>query len=100
MNININDQNADEEVHLEGNNIQNETETETTSAEWKHQKEPRQTRNKPATKINMEELKQDVVNRPDAYLEERAKTFNVSISCIFYALRRLNIRYKKNAKSP
>ena len=62
---------------------------------WKHQKAPRQRRNKPATKINMEALKQDVADRPGAYLEERAKTFNVSVSCIFYALRRLNIRYKK-----
>ena len=47
----------------------------------------------------MEALKEDVAKQPDAYLTERAKTFNVSPSCIFYALKRLGIVYKKNTKT-
>ena len=68
--------------------------------EWKHKPEPQKTRNKPATKINMEALKKDIEERPDDYHYERAGRFNVSTSAIFYAVKRLGIRYKKNASSP
>lgn len=64
---------------------------------WLNRIEPCQTRNKPATKLNMTALKEDVESNPDAYLAERAEKFNVSISCIYYALKRLNMSYKKNA---
>lgn len=57
------------------------------------------TRNKPATKIDMKALKQDVIDYPDAYQFERASRFQVSNSCILFALRRLRVSYKKNAKS-
>ena len=67
---------------------------------WIKRIEPCLKRNKPATKINMEKLKKDVEENPDSYLEERAKKFKVSASAIFYALQRLNIRYKKNFKTP
>ena len=60
---------------------------------------PCTTRNKPATKINMEALKKDVAENPDLYLLERAEKFKVSGSAIFYALRRLNIRCKKKLKA-
>ncbi len=71
----------------------------TTITRWIKNPEARTTRNKPATKIDMEELKKDVEKCPDAYLDERAKTFNVSASGIFYALQRLGVVYKKNAKT-
>lgn len=57
-------------------------------------------RNKPATKINMEALKSDVDQYPDAYQYERAERLNVSEGCVFHALKRLGISYKKNTKSP
>ena len=62
---------------------------------WKHKPEPRKTRNKPATKINMESLKKDVEDFPDDFLEERANRFKVSASGIRSALIRLKITYKK-----
>ena len=66
---------------------------------WKYKPSPQKTRNKPATKIDMVALKKDVEDNPDLYLQERAETFKVSGSAIFYALRRLNIRVKKKSKS-
>jgi transposase len=66
---------------------------------WQKCIEPKTKRNKPATKIDMRTLQQDVKQHPDAYLSERAERFDVSISCVFYALRRLNISLKKNSVS-
>ena len=54
------------------------------------------TRQKPATKIDMEALKRDVEQDPDAYQDERAERFGVSRRTIGYALKRLGIRRKKN----
>ena len=54
-------------------------------------------RNKPATKITMEALKLDVSHYPDAYLHERAKRLHVSRNCVYFALRRLKVVYKKNS---
>ena len=56
-------------------------------------------RNKPATKIDMEALKRDVEAYPDAYLKERAERLQVSHNCVWHALKRLNVTYKKNPKS-
>lgn len=67
---------------------------------WRKRLKPKIKRNKPATKIDMKGLEGDVKKYPDAYLEERAKRFDVSIPCVFYALRRLKISYKKNSASP
>ncbi len=67
---------------------------------WQKRMEPREKRNKPATKIDMEHLKKDVEKRADAYLFERAERFQVSVSGMYYALRRLGISYKKNSASP
>ena len=64
---------------------------------WQKKLEPRQKRNKPATKIDMEKLKEDVKCHPDAYLFERADRFKVSITGMFYALRRLKMTNKKNS---
>jgi transposase len=64
---------------------------------WQQRIEPKTKRNKPSTKIDMEALSKDVRDNPDHYQHERAKTFGVSQSAIFYALKRLNISNKKNA---
>lgn len=53
------------------------------------------TRQKLATKIDMEALKRDVEQDPDAYQYERAERFGVSRRTIGYALKRLGINRKK-----
>ena len=66
---------------------------------WLKSPEPRRTRNKPATKIDMQALAQDVMDHPDDYQYERAERFGVSVQGINYALRRLGVSYKKNTGS-
>ena len=66
---------------------------------WTKKLEPCETRNKPATKIDMEALAEDVKNHPDAYQHERAERLGVCESCVQAALKRLNISHKKNAKA-
>lgn len=67
---------------------------------WGNRIEPIVKRNKPSTKIDMETLKKEVEQKPDAYQYEHAKKFGVAQSTIFYALKRLNITHKKNAIPP
>ncbi|WP_237388137.1 IS630 transposase-related protein [Xenorhabdus sp. Sc-CR9] len=66
---------------------------------WSDNIEPCVTRNKPPTKISDETLLIDVQNYPDDYQWERAKRLGVTQSAIHYALKRLNINVKKNAKT-
>jgi transposase len=66
---------------------------------WQKRIEPKLKRDKPATKIDMDKLREDVKCYPDAYLSERADRLNASITGIFYALIRLGISYKKNPQS-
>ena len=55
-------------------------------------------------KIDKEELKQAVAEKPDAYLRELAEKFGCTESAVFYALERLKITRKKSVlpitKSP
>ena len=53
------------------------------------------TRNKPATKINMDGLEKDIDRHPDDYQRERGKRLGVTQSAIHYALQRLGVSYKK-----
>lgn len=62
---------------------------------WQKRLEPKSSRDRAASKIDMEALRQDVENAPDDYQYERAKRFGVSESGIAKALRRLNISHKK-----
>lgn len=64
---------------------------------WANRLEPYTTRNKPATKIDMERLKRDVQENPDRYQYERARMFQVTARGIGKALQRLSITYKKNS---
>ena len=66
---------------------------------WSKRIEAQRTRNKPATKIDKEALKQDVKDYPDAYQYERAQRLGVSQTGIGYALKRLGISRKKNRLS-
>jgi transposase len=63
---------------------------------WSKQIEAPGTRNKPATKIDMEALKRDAESDPDTYQYERAERFGVSRRAIGYALKRLRISRKNN----
>ncbi len=67
---------------------------------WEKRMEPVTKRNKPSTKIDMEALRKEVEQHPDRYQHEHASKFGVAQSTIFYALRRLDITYKKNAVAP
>lgn len=66
---------------------------------WMQCLEPKIKRNKPATKIDMTALKEDVKQHPDLYQYERARYFGVTQGAIWFALQRLGISYKKNSAS-
>ena len=55
---------------------------------------------KRSTKIDMEALKSDVEQYPDAYQFERAARLGVGEHCVWYALKLLNFTYKKNSATP
>ena len=63
---------------------------------WARQIKPKEKRNKPATKINMEALAKDVEENPDASQYKRALRFGVTPRGIGKALKRLGVTYKKN----
>ncbi len=67
---------------------------------WLSNIEPKLNRNKPATKIDMQALAQDVKDHPDAYQYERATRLGAAEKTVGHALRRMGISYKKNFKSP
>lgn len=69
----------------------------TSVMRWSNNIESIKKRNKPATKIDMEALKRDITQYPDAYQYERAQRLSVSEGCVFHALKRLGITYKKNS---
>ena len=68
-----------------------------TLVRWAKKPIPQAHRNKPATKIDMNQLKQDIVIYPDAYQYERAQRLKVSPNGIWHALRRLKVTFKKNS---
>ena len=63
---------------------------------WGKCLEPKCTRSKPATKIDMKVLEEDVKIHPDGYQYERAVRLGVSQRAIGDALKRLGVSYKKN----
>jgi transposase len=63
---------------------------------WGKRLESKRTRTKPATKIDMKVLEEDVKTHPDAYQYERAARLGVSQRAIGNALKRLGVSYKKN----
>ena len=60
---------------------------------WQQKIAPCVTRDKPATKIDMDALAQHVDDYPDAYLHERAAVLGVTFQAIHCALKRLGISY-------
>ena len=67
---------------------------------WTECIEPCRSRNKPATKIDMELLAQDVGLYPDAYQYERAERLGCSRRGIGEALKRLKISREQNSFAP
>ena len=67
---------------------------------WSKDIAPCQTKKRPALKVDMQKLKQDVESYPDDYQWERGKRLGVGQPTIHYALKRLNITFKKNTSTP
>ena len=66
---------------------------------WQKNLIPCKGRNKPATKISSDKLREDVEKHPDDYQWERAKRFGVTQRVIGLALKRQGISYKKNSNT-
>lgn len=71
----------------------------TSIVRWIKKPEPQTHRQRPATKLNMDALKEDIQLYPDAYQYERAERLGVSAMGIWHALKRLKVTYKKNAQT-
>ena len=69
-----------------------------TISRWKRRLEPKKVCGT-KRKIDLEKLKEDVEKNPDSYQYERAERFKVSQNAISYALKKLNISYKKKSSS-
>ena len=69
---------------------------------WKQNKEltnffvPKTEKATRKRKINPEELKSAIEEKPDAYLRELAEKFNCSTTAVHKRLKQLKITYKKN----
>ena len=63
---------------------------------WQQNLAPKTKRNKAPTKIPDDTLIEDVKRYPDDYNYERARRLNCSQTCIFNALKRLDISQKKD----
>lgn len=50
-------------------------------------------------KLNMQALRQDIKDYPDAYLYERAARFGVAVNSIWHGLKKLGVTYKKSTKT-
>ena len=74
--------------------------SKTSILKWKKNVLPKRGRNKPATRIDMEALKIDIKKYPDSYHYERAQRLGVGTRTVGYALKRLNVTYKKKPNSP
>jgi transposase len=73
--------------------------SKTTVFRWSKRLEPKVSRNRKATKIDMDALRRDIEKYPDSYCHERARRFGVSRTGIRDAQRRLGVSYKKNPKA-
>lgn len=69
--------------------------SKTTIQNWKRQPERKIVKTR-KSKIDMEQLRQDVEQYPDHYQRERAVRFNCTQRAIGMALRRLKITQKKD----
>lgn len=72
----------------------------TSVVRWSNTLASKEKRERPAIRINMAALQEDVLAYPDAYQYERAKRLGVSKNCVWLALRRLNVTYKKTLVHP
>jgi len=63
---------------------------------WARKIEPDTKNNHRPLKISMTALEEDIKRYPDAYQRERAARLGVSKHCIWNALKKLGVTYKKN----
>ena len=52
------------------------------------------------SKLDLDQLRQDIFDYPDAYQAERAERFGVSRNSIRWGLKKLGVTYKKTLKHP
>lgn len=67
---------------------------------WHKQVKPKKYRRVKGLKIDLEKLRQDIKDHPDAYQYERAARFEVCPKAIWQALRKLGVTYKKIPDAP
>jgi transposase len=67
---------------------------------WTKRLLEKKVRNRLPQELCLKALEQDVKYYPDAYQYERAKPFGVSTNCIWRALKRLGVSYKKSLTHP
>ena len=67
--------------------------------DWLKRLEPMKHRKRRSSTIDLDALKQDVENFPDAYKYERAERIGGSASGIGHALKRLGVTFKKKFPS-
>ena len=67
---------------------------------WSKDINPKQGKSRPDIKLDKLELLDDVKNNPDLFQYERAEKFGVSQSCVCYALKNLEMTYKKTYTHP
>ena len=67
---------------------------------WIKRIAPKRTHARLPRRIDMEALKRDVEQHPDAFSQERAARFGVSQSGILKALKRLGVTRKKSNRHP
>jgi transposase len=67
---------------------------------WTKRIDEKKIRARMPDKLDLEALRRDVETHPDAYQYERAERFGVSTNCIWRALKRLGVTYKKKSHAP
>ena len=58
-----------------------------TVYKWDKKIEPKEQRKQRVSKIDIKELEEDVINNPDAYQYERAKSLKVSQAAVHFGLK-------------
>ena len=66
---------------------------------WNNKIEPKAHRDNRPRKIDLEKLRLDVENDPDAFQYERAERFGVHPKSMWSALKKIGVSYKKNNSS-
>ena len=70
-----------------------------TLTRWVKRVEPRPYTRLSVRKIDLDKLRQDVIDFPDSYQYERAERFDVCPKAIWQALKKIGVTYKKSPQT-